>query len=173
MLTMAQDFLSVSELTKKIKRLIDSEPQLQNVWIRGEISNFKRHSRGHMYFTLKDDRSKINGVMFAGNNRFLKFTPEDGMNVLVRGDVSVYEPHGQYQLYVKEMQPDGIGNLYLAFEQLKKKLEFAGYFSQERKKSIPKMPRTIAVATSPTGAAVRDILTTLRRRFPLARVTLF
>lgn len=170
---MANEFLSVSELTRKIKRHIDNEPQLQNVWIRGEISNFNHHSRGHMYFTMKDDKSKINCVMFAGNNRFLKFQPENGMSVLARGDVSVYEPYGQYQLYVKEMQPDGVGNLYLAFEQLKDKLEKKGYFSQERKKNIPKMPKRIAVATSPTGAAVRDILTTLKRRFPIARVTLF
>lgn len=170
---MTNEFLSVSELTRKIKRLIDNEPQLQNVWIRGEISNFTHHSRGHMYFTMKDDKSKVNCVMFAGNNRFLKFIPENGMSVLVRGDISIYEPHGQYQLYVQEMERDGIGNLYLAFEELKKKLELAGYFSRERKKSIPKMPKRIAVATSPTGAAVRDILTTLRRRFPIAKVTLF
>jgi len=110
--------------------------------------------------------------MFAGNNRTLKFLPEDGMSVLVRGDISVYEPYGQYQLYVKEMQPDGIGNLYLAFENLKKKLEMAGYFSVERKKPIPSMPQSIAVITSPTGAAVRDIITTITRRYPLVKVTL-
>ncbi|UCZ54611.1 exodeoxyribonuclease VII large subunit [Bacillus shivajii] len=169
---MNQEILSVSELTRFVKRLIDGEPYLQNIWVRAEISNFKKHSRGHMYFTLKDEKSRLNSVMFAGNNRFLKFTPENGMSILVRGDISVYEPHGQYQFYVKEMQPDGIGNLYLAFEELKKKLEFAGFFSQERKKPIPNVPESIAVITSPTGAAVRDIITTLNRRYPIAKVTL-
>ncbi|WP_096188474.1 exodeoxyribonuclease VII large subunit [Evansella halocellulosilytica] len=169
---MNQEILSVSELTRFIKRLIDGEPHLQNIWIRAEISNFKRHSRGHMYFTLKDDQSRINSVMFAGNNRFLKFSPENGMSVLVRGDISVYEPHGQYQFYVKEMQPDGIGNLYLAYEELKKKLELAGYFSPKRKKPIPNIPESIAVITSPTGAAVKDIMTTLNRRYPHVNITL-
>ncbi|WP_280768384.1 exodeoxyribonuclease VII large subunit [Salipaludibacillus daqingensis] len=169
---MNQDFLTVSDLTRHIKQLMDRDSQLQNVWLRAEISNFKRHSRGHMYFTLKDEKSKVQSVMFAGNNRSLKFLPEDGMRVLVRGDISVYEPYGQYQLYVKEMQPDGIGNLYLAFEKLKKKLEMAGYFSSDRKKTIPSMPQSIAVITSPTGAAVRDIITTITRRYPLAKVTL-
>ncbi|UTR14491.1 exodeoxyribonuclease VII large subunit [Salipaludibacillus sp. LMS25] len=169
---MKGDFLSVSDLTKIIKQRLDTESALQNVWLRAEISNFKRHSRGHMYFTLKDNNSRVQSVMFAGNNRYLKFLPEDGMRVLIRGDISVYEPYGQYQLYVKEMQPDGIGNLYLAFEKLKQKLEMAGYFRETRKKPIPKMPRSIAVITSPTGAAVRDIMTTLTRRYPLAKVTL-
>ncbi|TMW73744.1 exodeoxyribonuclease VII large subunit [Alteribacter natronophilus] len=169
---MQQNYLTVSSLTRQIKRLIDDEPVLQNVWIRAEISNFKKHSRGHMYFTLKDENSRIQSVMFAGSNRFLKFLPENGMNVLVRGDVSVYEPHGQYQFYVKEMQPDGIGNLYLAYEELKKKLEIKGYFSEERKKPIPAVPSSIAVITSRTGAAVRDILTTLKRRYPAVKITL-
>lgn len=169
---MKQEFLSVSELNKIIKRVIDSEPLIQNVWLRAEISNFKHHSRGHMYFTLKDDRSKVNSVMFAGSNRFLKFRPENGMSVLVRGDISVYEPHGQYQLYVKEMRPDGIGNLYMAFEELKKKLDMAGYFSPQIKKTIPAVPKSIAVITSPTGAAVRDIITTIERRFPVAKIIL-
>ncbi|SER48889.1 exodeoxyribonuclease VII large subunit [Salipaludibacillus aurantiacus] len=169
---MNHNFLTVSDLTQKIKHLLDREPGIQNVWIRAEISNFKRHSRGHMYFTLKDQKSRVQSVMFAGNNRFLKFLPEDGMRVLVRGDISVYEPYGQYQFYVKEMQPDGIGNLYLAFEKLKKKLEMAGYFAKEKKKQVPAVPNSIAVITSPTGAAVRDIITTLKRRYPLAKVTL-
>ncbi|MCD8510116.1 MAG: exodeoxyribonuclease VII large subunit [Bacillus sp. (in: Bacteria)] len=169
---MNQQFMSVTDVTRQIKRIIEGDQKLQNVWLRAEISNFKQHSRGHMYFTLKDDHSRINAVMFAGNNRFLKFAPENGMSVLVRGDISVYEPHGQYQLYVKEMQPDGIGNLYLAFEQLKKKLEMAGYFSEYKKKPIPAIPDSIAVVTSPTGAAVRDIITTIKRRFPIAKITL-
>ncbi|SDY56604.1 exodeoxyribonuclease VII large subunit [Evansella caseinilytica] len=169
---MGQDYLSVTDLTRKIKRLIDGETGLQNIWIRAEISNYKYHSRGHMYFTLKDESARINAVMFAGNNRFLKFRPENGMNVLVRGDTSVYEPHGVYQFYVKEMQPDGIGSLYLAYEELKKKLEIAGFFSATRKKQIPPIPKEIAVITSPTGAAVRDIITTVQRRFPLVNITL-
>jgi exodeoxyribonuclease VII large subunit len=165
-------FLSVYDVTVKIKKLLDTSAALQNVWVRAEISNFKKHSRGHMYFTLKDDRSRLQSVMFAGSNKSLRFTPENGMGVLVRGDISVYEPFGQYQFYVKEMQPDGIGDLYLAFEQLKKKLEAAGYFEESRKKPLPRIPERIAVVTSPTGAAVRDIVTTLRRRYPLAKVTL-
>ncbi|PYZ98574.1 exodeoxyribonuclease VII large subunit [Alteribacter lacisalsi] len=169
---MQRDYLSVSGLTRHIKRLLEDEPILQNTWIRAEISNFKKHSRGHMYFTLKDDQSRIQSVMFAGNNRFLKFLPENGMNVLVRGDISVYEPYGQYQFYVKEMQPDGIGNLYMAYEELKKKLEMKGYFSEDRKRAIPSVPASIAVITSRTGAAVRDILTTLKRRFPAVQITL-
>ncbi|TLS36377.1 exodeoxyribonuclease VII large subunit [Pseudalkalibacillus caeni] len=166
-------YITVTALTRHIKRKLETDDRLQNVWIRGELSNFKVHSRGHMYFTLKDECSRIQSVMFAGNNRFLKFRPESGMKVLIRGEVSVYEPHGSYQLYAKEMQPDGIGNLYLAYEQLKKKLELEGLFEDALKKSIPAFPREIAVVTSPTGAAVRDIITTVKRRFPVARVTVF
>src|SRR5690606_22132827 len=114
---------------------------LNNVWVRGEISNFKLHSRGHMYFTLKDENARIQSVMFAGNNRSLQFRPEDGMKVLVRGDVTVYEPYGQYQLYAREMQPDGIGALFLAFEKLKQKLEEEGLFATEVKKPLPRYPR--------------------------------
>ncbi|MCF6408395.1 exodeoxyribonuclease VII large subunit [Pseudalkalibacillus salsuginis] len=169
---MQQDpYISITELTRYIKRKFDMDGKLQDIWLRGELSNVKHHSRGHMYFTVKDQNSRINSVMFAGNNRFLKFRPEEGMKVLIRGEVSVYEPHGQYQLYVKEMQPDGIGNLFLAFEELKKKLEKEGLFAPERKKKIPATPKRIGVITSPTGAAVRDVLTTIKRRFPIAKVT--
>ncbi|MCT8138704.1 exodeoxyribonuclease VII large subunit [Anaerobacillus sp. CMMVII] len=163
---------TISALTKYIKRTFDNDEILSNIWIKGEISNFKKHSRGHMYFTIKDDHSRIQAVMFAGNNRFLKFIPEDGMNIIVRGSVTVYEATGQYQIYVNEMQPDGVGNLYLAFEQLKKKLETAGYFHEMYKKPLPKIPKEIGIITSPTGAAVRDIITTLKRRFPQVRITL-
>ncbi|MBU9712200.1 exodeoxyribonuclease VII large subunit [Evansella tamaricis] len=169
---MNQDFMSVSDLNRRIKHLLNNDSYLQNLWLRAEISNFNHHSRGHMYFTLKDDRSRISAVMFAGNNKYLKFRPENGMSVFIRGDISVYEPNGQYQIYVKEMQPDGIGNLYLAYEELKRKLEMAGYFSETSKKEIPLIPNSIGVITSPTGAAVRDIITTIERRFPIARVTL-
>lgn len=164
---------TISALSKYIKRTFDNDDILQNIWIKGEISNFKKHSRGHMYFTIKDDHSRIQAVMFAGNNRFLKFIPEDGMNIIVRGNITVYEATGQYQIYVNEMQPDGVGNLYLAFEQLKKKLELAGYFDEQYKKPLPKIPKEVGVITSPTGAAVRDIITTLKRRFPNIQITLF
>jgi exodeoxyribonuclease VII large subunit len=166
-------YLTVQALTKYIKRKFDRDPHLSNIFVRGEISNFKQHSSGHMYFTLKDDRARILSVMFSGNNQSLKFRPESGMNVLVRGDISVYEAGGQYQIYVKEMQPDGIGELYLAYEQLKGKLDKAGYFDTSRKRMIPKFPSKIAVVTSPTGAAIRDILTTIKRRYPIGEILIF
>ena len=164
---MKDKYLTVTALTSYIKRNMDLDTQLQEVWLRGEISNFKHHSRGHMYMTIKDEQSRIQAVMFAGNNRFLRFYPEDGMKVLIRGNISVYEPAGQYQLYITDMEPDGIGALYLAFEQLKEKLEKKGYFAPERKKPIPAFPERIGIITSPTGAAVRDIITTIKRRYPL------
>jgi exodeoxyribonuclease VII large subunit len=166
-------YVTVAALTKYIKRKFEVDPHLQDLWIKGEISNFTNHSRGHMYFTLKDEQARIQAVMFAGYNRYLTFKPENGMKVLVRGEISVYEPSGNYQVYVKEMQPDGIGALYLAYEQLKKRLEQEGLFAPEHKKPIPKFPRYIGVVTSPTGAAIRDILTTIHRRYPLAKVILF
>ncbi|TXK90204.1 exodeoxyribonuclease VII large subunit, partial [Parageobacillus sp. SY1] len=166
-------YVTVGALTKYIKRKFEVDPHLRDLWIKGEISNFKYHSRGHMYFTLKDEQARIQAVMFAGYNQYLSFRPEDGMKVLVRGEISVYEPSGNYQIYVKEMQPEGIGNLYLAYEQLKKRLEAEGLFSPEHKKPIPAFPRYIGVVTSPTGAAIRDIMTTIRRRYPIATVILF
>ncbi|WP_240378068.1 exodeoxyribonuclease VII large subunit [Bacillus piscicola] len=164
---------TVSQLTTQIKQTIEVASGLQNVWLRAEISNFKRHSRGHMYFTLKDEKSRISAVMFAGKNQFLRFEPENGMKVLIKGRVSVYEPFGQYQLYVNDMEPDGIGQLYIQYEQLKQKLEKEGLFAEERKKPLPFFPKEIAVITSPTGAAIRDIITTLKRRFPIVKITLF
>ncbi|WP_054708471.1 exodeoxyribonuclease VII large subunit [Bacillus sp. JCM 19041] len=163
---------TVSEATRYIKQLLEDDPQLPEVWIRGEVSNFKQHSRGHMYFTIKDDASRMQAVMFAGHNRFLRFKPENGMNVLIRGEINVYEPYGQYQFYAKEMQPDGIGSLHVAYERLKKQLEEEGLFAQERKRAIPRFPKHIAIITSPTGAAIKDMMTTLKRRFPQVRVTL-
>ncbi|RAK22328.1 exodeoxyribonuclease VII large subunit [Anoxybacillus vitaminiphilus] len=165
-------YVTVTALTKYIKRKFEVDPHLQDLWIKGEISNFTYHTRGHMYFTLKDENARIQAVMFAGYNRYLAFRPENGMKVLVRGEISVYEPSGNYQVYVKEMQPEGIGNLYLAYEQLKKRLEEEGLFSPEHKKPIPKFPRYVGVVTSPTGAAIRDIMTTIRRRYPIAKVIL-
>lgn len=165
-----QRYLTVNALTKYIKRKFDVDPHLQDVLVRGEISNYKQHSSGHMYFTLKDEKSRILAVMFSSNNKSMKFSPENGMKVLVKGDISVFEPNGNYQIYIKEMQPDGIGDLFLAYEQLKKKLDAEGLFSQSAKKALPSYPKTIGIITSPTGAAIRDILTTLKRRYPIANV---
>ena len=157
---------TVSRITKYIKNLFENDYNLQNVWILGEISNFKLHSSGHMYFVLKDQESQIKGVMFKGNNLSLRFMPQDGMKVKVRGDISVYERRGEYQLYVKEIVEAGKGELYLAFERLKEKLKAEGLFSEEFKKKLPLIPKNIAVITSPTGAAIRDVLTISLRRFP-------
>ncbi|KGX88836.1 exodeoxyribonuclease VII large subunit [Pontibacillus litoralis] len=170
---MTDKYLTVSAITKYIKRKLETDRHLNEVWLKGEISNFKLHSRGHMYLTIKDEKSRINAVMFAGNNRSLKFTPENGMNVFIRGEISVYEPVGQYQLYIKQMEPDGVGALYLAYEELKKKLTQEGLFDSASKQPLPDFPSSIAVITSPTGAAVRDILTTVERRYPLAQVTVY
>ncbi|MGX4669550.1 exodeoxyribonuclease VII large subunit [Cerasibacillus sp. JNUCC 74] len=167
---MKDKYLTVTALTKYIKRKMDTDPHLREVWLRGEISNFKHHSRGHMYLTIKDDRSRIQAVMFAGNNRSLKFTPENGMNVLIKGEVSVFEVYGQYQLYIQHMEPDGIGALYVAYEQLKEKLQKKGFFDQAYKKSIPLLPQKIGIITSPTGAAIRDIITTIKRRYPIVEM---
>jgi exodeoxyribonuclease VII large subunit len=166
-------YLTIQALTKYIKRKFDRDPHLTDIYLKGEISNFKRHSSGHMYFTLKDERARILAVMFSSANQNMKFTPENGMKVMVRGDISVYEPGGQYQVYVKEMSPDGIGELFLAFEQLKEKLEKEGLFNIDRKRALPKYPKKIAIVTSATGAAIRDIVTTIKRRYSIAELILF
>jgi len=168
-----QRIFSIRDLTRYIKMKLDADAVLQNVWVRGEISNFTRHSSGHLYFTLKDKDSRIKCVMFAGQASRLPFAPKEGARVIANGSVSVFERDGQYQMYVTGMQPDGIGSLYLAFEQLKKKLEEEGLFSPARKKPIPKFPTAIGVITSPTGAAVRDIIITLQRRNPAVPVLLY
>ncbi|MFC0474504.1 exodeoxyribonuclease VII large subunit [Robertmurraya beringensis] len=165
-----KQYVTITALTKYIKRKFDADPHLQDMYVKGEISNFKQHSSGHMYFTLKDEKARILAVMFSSFNKSIKFRPENGMKVLVKGDISVYEQSGQYQMYIKELQPDGIGDLYLAFEQLKEKLLKQGLFSNEYKKALPKYPHTVGVITSPTGAAIRDILTTLKRRYPIANI---
>jgi len=162
--------LSVSQLTKYLKRTLENDDLLQDVWVRGEISNFTHHSSGHMYFTLKDKDSRIKIVMFATYNRFLKFLPKDGTKALVRGSISIFERDGAYQLYAREMQPDGLGSLYLAFEQLKEKLRSEGLFAEERKRALPRFPQKVGIVTSPTGAAIRDIVTTIKRRFPQAAI---
>lgn len=158
--------LTVSQITGYIKKLLSSDVILNRVSVKGEISNFKYHYSGHMYFTLKDDNARIKCVMFKSSCINLKFMPEDGMSVIVTGSVSLYERDGQYQLYVDDMQPDGLGALYMAYEQLKKRLESEGIFDQDHKIPIPRYPSKIGVVTSATGAAIRDILNILSRRYP-------
>ncbi|MDQ0655271.1 exodeoxyribonuclease VII large subunit [Paenibacillus sp. W2I17] len=168
-----QKIYSIKDLNRYIRMKLESDQVLSDVWLRGEISNFTHHSSGHMYFTLKDKDSRIKSIMFASHNQRLPFVPKEGARVIARGNVSVYERDGQYQFYATHMQPDGIGSLYLAYEQLKKKLEDEGLFSPSRKRQIPRYPQTIGVVTSPTGAAVRDIMITLQRRYPSAKVVLY
>lgn len=163
--------LSVSQLNRYIKMNFDADENLANIFISGEISNFTNHYRtGHLYFTLKDDSAAVRVVMFNSSAKRLKFMPEDGMKVIARGRVSVYEASGQYQLYVDDMQPDGVGALNLAYEQLKEKLQKEGLFSEHHKKTLPPYPEKVGVITSPTGAAVRDIINVLGRRFPYAEI---
>lgn len=166
-------YITISAINKYLKYLMDENPHLNKVYLKGEISNFKAHTRGHYYFTLKDETSRINAVMFSYHTSGLKITPADGMKVLVTGKITVYEPTGGYQIYVEEMEEDGIGDLYVAFEKLKAKLEKEGLFSQSHKKEIPKIPQRIGIITASTGAAIRDILTTIKRRYPLCETILF
>ena len=163
--------LSVSQVNMYIKALLDEIPQVKNVYICGEISNFKHYyNSGHMYFTLKDDKSQLKAVMFKNDNYRLKFTPENGMKVICFGQVGVYERDGVYQLYCRDMQPDGVGALTIAFEQLKVQLSEEGLFDEEHKKAIPKFPQKIGVATSKMGAAVEDIKNVISRRYPLCEI---
>ena len=165
--------LSVSQLNFYIKSLFDSDSKLNDLLIQGEISNFTDHYKsGHLYFSLKDENSVVKAVMFSGNTKRLRFMPENGMKVIVRAKASLYEVSGQYQLYVEDMQPDGIGALSLAFEQLKDKLKKEGLFNTSTKKTIPKYPKKIGVVTSDTGAAIKDIENILSRRYPIAEVIL-
>ncbi len=164
--------LTVSELTSHIKDRIENDHVLANLWVQGEISNFKAAASGHLYLTLKDRNSCVKVVMFRSRARFLNFLPEDGMSVLIRGYISVYEPSGQYQLYAQGIEPSGTGALYVAFEQLKEKLHQEGLFDDQVKKELPKYPRRIALITSPTGAAIRDMIGILRRRWPSLQIIL-
>lgn len=167
-------FLTVSQLNEYVKMLMDSNPILKNVWIKGEISNFKNHySTGHFYFSLKDDGAIVRAVMFRSYAQNVQFVPRDGMKVLVHGRVSAFVRDGQYQIYVDEIVPDGIGSLYLAFEQLKRKLAAEGLFDEARKKPLPRYPERIGIVTSPTGAAIQDMLNILGRRFPCAEITIY
>ena len=169
-MTVSQNSLSVSELTLKIKSLI--EPKFSGVWVKGEISNFKHHTSGHMYFTLKDKAAELRCVMFRGLNQKIKFKPEDGMDVLIQGKVTVYEMRGQYQLIVQAMEPAGIGTLYLAFEALKKQLQSEGLFAPAKKKSLPKYPKKVGIVTSQSGAALSDMLNIFQRRAPYVELIL-
>ncbi len=166
-------YLSVTALTKYLKYKFDNDAHLKNVLLKGEISNFKRHSRGHFYFTLKDDKAQISAIMFASNSNKVKFFPSDGMSILVEGYITVYEASGNYQIYVNKMSEDGLGNLYLAYEQLKKKLASEGLFDASHKMRIPRFPKTIAVLTSPTGAAVQDVINIINRRYPLSSIIVY
>ncbi len=170
---MNDKYITVSQLTRYIKYKIDNDINLNEVFLKGEISNFKAHSRGHFYFTLKDEGSRINAIMFASSTKKIKFMPADGMKVLVTGKISVFEANGGYQIYVSDMLEDGVGNLYVAFEQLKKKLELEGLFDPSKKKTIPKIPKRVGVITAPTGAAIKDIISTIKRRWPLTEIILF
>ena len=170
---MQNNYLTISQLSRYLKYKFDNDSHLNVVYLKGEISNFKAHTRGHYYFTLKDETSRINAVMFASSVSKLKFMPVDGMKVLVTGKVTVYEATGGYQIYINDMLEDGVGNLYIAYEQLKKKLESEGLFAKEHKKKIPRMPKKVGIVTASTGAAIRDILTTIKRRFPMTETILF
>lgn len=173
MLPVEPKILTVSQLNFYVKSILDSDQRLNYVFLCGEISNLTDHYRsGHIYLSLKDNKSVIRAVMFAGNARNLKFNPMEGMKVICRGRVTLYEATGQYQYYIEDMQPDGIGALYQAYEQLKEKLQSKGLFDQSHKKPIPYCPKTIGVITSPTGAAVQDIKNILTRRFPSVNIVL-
>lgn len=162
--------LTVTQLNTYIKSLIDGDANLNALFIRGEISNFKRHTSGHLYLTLKDESSRLSAVMFRFHAMKLRFLPRDGMQVIARGRISVYDRDGKYQLYIEELHPDGVGDLSVAYEQLKERLAAEGLFDPAHKKPLPQFPRRVGVITSPTGAAVQDIMTVLARRFPVADI---
>ena len=173
MISFTPKVYSVSQLNNRISRMIESDPELQTIFIEGELSNLRLNAQsGHLYFSLKDSKSVIRAVMFSWAFKNLRFKPEDGMKVIMRAQVSVYEPMGQYQLKVEDMQPDGVGVLAMQFEQLKKKLDAEGLFAPEHKKAIPQFPLRIGIITSPTGAALKDMLDILSRRFPCVEVIL-
>lgn len=166
-------YITIATINRYLKNKFDTDPNLTKVYLKGEISNYKSHTTGHLYFSLKDETSKINAVMFRSSASKLNFIPKDGTKVLVEGRISIYENTGSYQIYVEKMEEDGLGNLYLAFEKLKKKLNEKGLFDPNHKKKIPSIPSKIGVITAPTGAAVRDIIITIKRRYPIAEIILF
>lgn len=170
---MEKNYIKVSALNNYIKLLLEDSTFLHKVYLKGEISNFKNHSSGHLYFTLKDEESRISAIMFRNKTIDLKFTPEDGKKVLVEGHVSCYPSQGTYQIYIDFMEEDGLGNLYVLYEELKNKLEKEGLFATSHKKALPKYPKRIGIVTAPTGAAIKDILSTLKRRYPICETILF
>ena len=167
------NYISVGQLNNYLKRKFEVDPHLEHVYLKGEISNSKLHSRGHLYFSLKDETSVIGAIMFARDVSALNFDPKEGTKVFVEGKVTVYEATGKYQIIVNKMIPDGIGALYIAYEKLKKKLAEEGLFDKEHKRPIPKYPKRIGIVTAPTGAAIRDILSTIKRRYPICETILF
>ena len=170
---MSNKYLSVTAINKYLKAKFDSDDNLRVVFLKGEISNIKYHTTGHIYFSIKDETSKINAIMFSSSAKKLLFKPVDGSKVLVTGRISIYEATGGYQIYVDEMLEDGIGNLYIAFEKLKQDLSKEGLFDQKYKKQIPKIPSRVGVVTASTGAAIKDIISTIKRRYPICEVILF
>ena len=170
---MEEEYLTVSQVNAYINKKLKMDVNLRNIYIRGELSNFKTYPSEHSYFTLKDEKSQIPGVMFKGRKHSLKFQPEDGMKVIIKGKIEVFERDGKYQLYASTMTEDGVGNLHVAFEQLKKKLKAEGLFDEEHKKEIPKYPGKIGVVTAQTGAAIRDIITTIENRYPHCEILVF
>ena len=167
------NYITVGQLNNYLKRKFEADVHLDHVYLKGEISNYKLHSRGHLYFSLKDETSVISAIMFSTSASSLNFEVKDGTKVFVEGKVTVYEASGKYQIIVNKMQPDGIGELYIAYEKLKRQLESEGLFKPEYKKVIPKFPRKIGIITAPTGAAIRYILSTIKRRFPICETILF
>lgn len=170
---MDRQYLTVTALNRYLKYKLDNDSELQNILLKAEISNFKRHSRGHLYLSLKDDNSSISAIMFVSNTKSLNFNPKDGDKVIVEGYISVYEAYGTYQIYIQRMDLDGVGDLYLAYEKLKEDLAKKGYFAEEHKKDLPLYPKTVGVITSPTGAAVRDIINVIGSRFPLTKIIVY
>ena len=170
---MEDEYLTVSQINAYINRKLKLDPNLKNIYVKGELSNINIYRTGHMYFTLKDENSQISGVMFQSMRRFLNFEPQDGMKVIVKGKIEVYETNGKYQLYAARITEDGIGALYEAYEKLKKKLENEGLFEDAHKKEIPKYPKKIGVVTAETGAAIRDIITTIKKRYPYCEILIF
>lgn len=170
---MENEYLTVSQINSYINRKLKMDVNLRNIYVQGEISNYKTYKSGHSYFTLKDGKSQISAVIFKGSKRFLKFEPKDGDKVIIKGKIEVYEKNGNYQLFAARITPDGIGELHIAFEQLKKKLKAEGLFEDAHKKEIPKYPKRIGVVTAATGAAIRDIITTIKRRYPQCEIFIF
>jgi exodeoxyribonuclease VII large subunit len=168
----SKNYITVSDISNYLKKKFDSDEKLQNVYLRGEISNFKAHSRGHFYFSLKDDNAKIDAIMFSSKNSKITFRPKDGDEVEVFGQISIYPQHGKYQIYVDNMKLSGTGQLFVEYEKLKQELATLGYFAKERKQKLPKTPNTVGIVTASTGAAIRDIVSTIQRRYPIASTIL-